>query len=430
MTAATIERAARPSLVGVTAVLFMASVAILLQAYVTIKLTFLLAFLVAAVVGVAVRQRLMVHPRLLAFYLVMAVAGAFWAMVGLFHPGNYLTGIYEALRLYCIWSVAFTVLYTLLRARPSLGLVHAAMVVAGIGVAVMNLLALADTAAQWGLFSPSFREALDLGVGIGEGTIQITSTNIGALFLIVPYLITVHLRADAAMTQPWPSRIALVLSFITAAVSGRRALWLVVGLTPMIILGLSVVAGSFARLKLVGRRLLIASALGGAAVVGFLAVIPELPVTSTIGRFQAAFSAQDERSIQRPYLVEGFQQDPVFGSGFGAAARYLRDFERPWTGYELTYFQMLFNLGIVGVLVLGALFATYFVFVLRLLRNFPEGSATPFGLVVAYVAFLLGAYTNRYFGSFDLLFFVGLLPYLSTFRNGFDERRLTAGIAR
>jgi hypothetical protein len=32
----------------------------------------------------------------------------------------------------------------------------------------------------------------------------------------------------------------------------------------------------------------------------------------------------------------------------------------------------------------------------------------------------MGTYTNPYFGGFDTLFFIGFLPYLSTFRNGFD----------
>jgi hypothetical protein len=59
--------------------------------------------------------------------------------------------------------------------------------------------------------------------------------------------------------------------------------------------------------------------------------------------------------------------------------------------------------------------------VIILLRRFGESGAIPFALLLAVLSLLLGAYSNRYFGSFDYLFFVGILPYLATFTRGFDE---------
>ena len=415
----------RPTLFAVAAVAFMASMAILLQAFVAVKLAFLLIFLVVAGVGVAVRGRLVLHPRLLVFYLATTLLGIVWALVGLLYPGTYVTGILEALRLYCIWSLAFALLYTLLRSRPSLSLVHTVMVVAGLGVGLINLVGLADTAAGWGLVSESLRKELNLGVGIGEGTVIITSLNIGALFLIVPYLVALHLRTDAEVSHPWLAKTALVLSVATALLSGRRALWLVVLLTPVTIFLVAVLSGGLDKLKVAGRRFLLVATLGGALGVGVLAVLPEMPETSAIGWLQAAFSAQDERSLQKPYLIQAFKETPVFGSGFGAYAGYSRSEDRPWN-YELTYHRMLFNMGVVGTLILVALFASYFIQVLLLLRRNGPGSAIPFGLLVGLFSFLIGAYSNPYFGSFDPLFFVGLLPYLATFRRGFDERGMTS----
>lgn len=148
-----------------------------------------------------------------------------------------------------------------------------------------------------------------------------------------------------------------------------------------------------------------------------------------ISHLKQAFSSEDGRTIQKPFLVDGFLESPVFGSGFGAAAVYVRDNERPWAGYELTYYQMLFNLGTVGVLFLGALFSFYFGMVVRLIRKFKKGATVPFALLVAYCSFFVGAYSNPYFGSFDLLFFVGLLPFLSTFQSGFDQFEPKVGVA-
>jgi hypothetical protein len=55
------------------------------------------------------------------------------------------------------------------------------------------------------------------------------------------------------------------------------------------------------------------------------------------------------------------------------------------------------------------------------LRIFKRGSAIPFGLIIGLISLLIGSSSNPYLGSFDLLFFVGVLPYLSTFRRGFAE---------
>jgi len=153
------------------------------------------------------------------------------------------------------------------------------------------------------------------------------------------------------------------------------------------------------------------------------AAAPMLPASlqeaGSVRRLVEAFSSADERTIQKPYLLEGFARSPALGVGFGAYAGYLRSAERPWN-YELTYHLMLFNLGIVGVAILGTLFAVYFVFVRRLLSQFKDGAAIPFALVVGLCSLCIGAYSNPYFNGFDYLFFIGLLPYLATFRAGFD----------
>src|SRR5207253_3067923 len=128
------------------------------------------------------------------------------------------------------------------------------------------------------------------------------------------------------------------------------------------------------------------------------------------------------------YLIHAFMKSPVLGTGFGGHADYIRSDERPWS-YELTYYQMLLNLGTVGMTLLGTLFAVYTGAVIRVLRQFREGSAIPFGLLIAFFSLLIGAYSNPYFGGFDSLFFAGLLPFLSTFERGFDQSKLTAGVA-
>lgn len=413
-----------------TAVMMIASMATLVQSYLAIKLFFLALFLVTSMVNIAFgRTRFIVRRELVFFYLCIGEAGVVWAFVGLLHHGNYDRGVLEALRLYVLWSAAFVVLYTLLRAGPSLRIFHTTIVTAGILIPLINFVGLYDQFSDTRLISEGIRQHLDMRIGFGNGYIQITSRNIDLMFLIVPYLLSLQFRADAARSNSMVAKLALALSLVLVVVSGRRGLWIVVALTPCTILLLSKLTGSYGLMKVGGRRFLLACAAAGVVGLSSLLILPQSAVdVGSISHFQQAFSSEDERTIQKPYLVEGFMNSPVFGSGFGAYAGYARSDERPWT-YELTYYQMLFNLGIVGVTALGVLFSVYFVRVARLLRQFKHGSAVPFALLIAYCSFVVGAYSDPYFGSFDLLFFVGLLPYLSTFQSGFDRPQSARRVA-
>ncbi|HZC68004.1 MAG TPA: hypothetical protein VE201_05235, partial [Nitrospirales bacterium] len=245
--------------------------------------------------------------------------------------------------------------------------------------------------------------------------------NIGALFVVVPYLLALAFRADAGKLKSLPMKVSLVLCLVVVAVSGRRALWLVVALAPWVILALAIVTKSQGAITARAKRFVYAYTTVGLAVMGLIVVRPAtIEELGYVGRLQKAFSAEDERTIQKPYLIDSFKESPIVGSGFGAYAGYLRNEERPWT-YELTYHQALFNLGIVGLALLGGLLSLYFVFVVRIMRECTDRFAIPFGILVGYCGLLLGAYSNPYLRSFDYLFLAGLLPFLSTFRHGFDQ---------
>jgi hypothetical protein len=140
-----------------TAVLFIASMATLVQSYVTIKLLFLSLFLLVFLVNFVLRKtRVIVYRRLVWFYLWIGLAGVIWALVGLLHHRNYIEGIFDALRLYVVWSAAFVVLYTLLKAGPSLRFLHTAMVIAGILIPLINFVGVYDEFKGGGLFPRAF----------------------------------------------------------------------------------------------------------------------------------------------------------------------------------------------------------------------------------------------------------------------------------
>lgn len=408
------------AMVSLTAVLFVAITATLLGSHSAVKLALLGLFGLAALVQLCLAGRFVVYPRLIWFYLTVAVAGIVAAIVGLLNAGASPAAAVEGVRIYVAWSLLFIVLFTLLRSAASLGLVHAGLVAAGILISLINAVAIADQFLGWGLIPLGLREPMALIVGLNaDGVIRLNSTNIVALFVIVPYLVALHVHARAGAANSRLTKVALVVTLLITALSGRRALWLVVALTPLTILLLAGVTGGMGSLRKVARRAMMAYCLAAAA---FVVTAPLRTSSSDEASFvrhvRTAFSSADERAIQVGYLLEGFAESPVWGSGFGGYAGYLRSDERPWS-YELTYAQLLFNVGLVGITVLGVLFAVYGVQVIRLLRHYPANSAIPFAIVVGIVSLLMGAYSDPYLGSFDHLLLVGFLPYLATFRSGF-----------
>ena len=408
--------------ITVPAVMMIASMATLTRSYVAIKLSFLALFLLASMVSVFLgTKRLVVYPRLVWFYLWIGLAGVAWAFVGVLHPGNYVQGDLDAFRLYVVWSAAFVVLYMLLRAGPSLHVMHNAIVIAGILIPLINLAGFYDEFTGMGLISDGIRQELEMEIGFWHGYPQFNSSNISAMFVIAPYLLSLQFRADAGRSNSVLTKLALLLSLILVVVSGRRALWIVVALTPCTILLLSRFVDSYGLMRVWAKRFLVVCGAGGVLGMSMLLILPESGAdVGVIPRIKYAFSSDDERAIQGPYLIRAFMKSPILGSGFGGYAGYERNDLRPWT-YELTYQRMLFNMGIVGTAFLLTVFSVYLLFVLKLLRRFKDGSAIPFGLLVAFCSLLVGAYSDPYFSGFDTLFFGGLLPYLSTFGRGFDQ---------
>lgn len=104
---------------------------------------------------------------------------------------------------------------------------------------------------------------------------------------------------------------------------------------------------------------------------------------------------------QYRYLIESWKINPILGSGTGANAGISRS-QIPGM-YELSYFAMLFNRGIVGFVVffLQILFINYFG--IRLLMKKSIYEYYIIATLIAFNLFLVANATNPYLYSFDHL---------------------------
>jgi hypothetical protein len=383
------------------------------QSYAAIKIAFLILFLLSHVYSLYVGKKFTVYPLTTIFYILVIVAGIVGCLVG-FLNGAGVSGIYSNFKLWVLWSFAYLLVITVLLQGNKLKEIHYAIAISGILIFFINAVGMYAFYFQSGIIPSSVIDEMDLKVGFHEGYVQMTAHNIGSLLFITPYLIAVQLRKDFELRKTWLTKLSLFLSLTVAIFSGRRALWLCI-IVSLIFIGLiSMAIFRFKYLTRTGKYLFFLTLIGG-ALATFIIFFANIIDNPTIKHLQDAFSAEDERSIQKGYLINGFLQYPILGSGFGLGAGYERSEKAGWL-YELSYYQLLFNFGIVGVTYFCILFGFYFKIILKKIKLLSGASPYLFGIFIGFLSFSLGAYSNPYFMSFDFIFYIGMIPFITSFR--------------
>ena len=381
-------------------VLFLIAILVLPRSYLFIKLFFLVFFLMMFFISIQRKRKLYINHKIFVFYGLILMLATIWSLIGYMH-GSSIAGISDNFKLWGGWSVCYAIIITIFIQRNNLMFFHKAVVISGILISVINIVGLCDSFYGLNIVPNSIISELDLKIGYHEGYIQITTENITSLFFIVPYLIALQFRKDAKELNTWEVKLSFFLTLLLAAFSGRRALWLCVILTPFLILGLSFFLNSVKQIIKNARRF--TYILFFIIVLGFLFVATSNASDNpTLAHLKEAFSAEDERSIQKGFLIDAFYDYPIFGSGFGIGAGYVRSANRVWL-YELTYHQMLFNFGLLGTFCVLLIYGSYFYMIIKCLKSYKEKSLIPFCILVGIVSFAIGAYSNPYFGSFDFL---------------------------
>lgn len=398
------------SRVSISAVILMTAMMTIPRSYAGVKLALIALF-------VALNFRYVFHTQyraadrdVVVYYLLTAIIGGAWAMIGTFNGGS-TDGIVDYLRLYVGWSVAYLIIVLLLKTSDAFRSLHWAIVIAGLCIAAINFIALAEYRFSLGAVPAVVVDQLDMRVGFHDGYVQITTQNIGSLFFICPYLIACVFRTDAPAVAPRLTRVALILTVLIAALSGRRALWIVLVLTPFLLVGYSYLTQTRDR----NRGLEWLFALGGVVAIILALVVVRTYGMATISFLTDAFSEVDERTIQSRYLIDGFKDYPILGSGFGLDVGYIRSKMYPWL-YELSYHQMLFNFGVVGVLIVASIFLYYMKNSIQMIAQRIPNTEGAFCLIVGLTSFLVGVYSNPYLGSFDFLLVLATLPLLASYR--------------
>ncbi|QEE60848.1 hypothetical protein FVA74_04085 [Salinibacterium sp. dk2585] len=352
-------------------------------------------------------RRPAVSRELLAIAVVLGLLGVYGTLIGPGNPGLVFTVLvyFAAPVLYLLCAVATTqrMLFWFFRAAS----------VSTIAIGVLILLFVGGEAERIPQLVPEWlEEATGLGATFGGGSSQARFYGLSSLAALGPmWAASLLVRQDDLLPRWGVRAVCALLAAGAAFVSSREAIVLVIVAAPL--LGLIVNAVLRPRPVSTPVRLspkLIVAFLATCSVASVLAITlaPRIaafgPVVRALDSVRAFLTGptgsgsvdQSIRSEQAWKLIQAWQQNPVFGAGFGARVPdYSRTSERPWV-LELQYHLFLFNVGLVGVLFVGVLACLAAILLKRAAASAPALLPSLTVTSVAGLSMLIANATNPY----------------------------------
>lgn len=384
------------------------------------KLVFVKAFLLAALL-MAIALEYFTHGcsrldgRVILWTVSLSMIGFFFMLRGML-AGN--PGASALLSVYVLWPLVFTLWIAGLARIPILVWVHRTVVASTLFIGLYGIL---YCLTQLGIVPDiGVASALSLGwetqaFGAHEGYTQMALAGMNSLPFLLPYVMASlaipYAREDAHRfwrIVPWA---ACGSAWFTVLAGGRRALFLVTFLAPVLIMIVRRFQPAAERVS--NRRSLTTFCLvfAVALVILFagLSSIYDFDLPGVWDHFVASvdLSAQtaDEHATERRQqaiaLSRGWLEKPLLGAGLGASALgSIRSETTPWA-YELSYLMLLYQTGLAGFAAYTAGVLWIFVSGLRIVREGGPLGRMMIPMLVGCSGLLIANATNPYLGKFD-----------------------------
>ena len=253
-------------------------------------------------------------------------------------------------------------------------------------------------------------DAQDYMGGFFEGFIQLQTNNLTTVFYVFTFSLTIFslpksLNPFYSGKKKWLVLASLITSLLIIIVSGRRAFWLMCLLCPLII----AILFSLSKVKIKFASYLFP------IIFMFIVIIAAFQVFSLntdfiVNRIESSFEFNDPgsesnyiRKEQSDALLNGWKDHPIFGAGLGATAKgSVRDPEAPWS-YELSYWALLFQTGIVGIMIYASSVFWIFIKSINIMRHDRSSVFLFAPQLVGLITFLIINSSNPYLAKFDYL---------------------------
>jgi len=397
-------------------------------AYAPAKVVLIILVLTAIGSQLFLRGRFRLHRSVLVWTLLMITTSLAFMYLGWVNnaPGALRVGT-----VYVLWPVLYAI-YIAGAARQSI--LEGLLRVLVIATVAIGLYFLYFVLHESGWLPDAFYfsiEGLDVSQGqriaFYEGYTRANLHSFTTLFFTVPFLVSALLFWPKARTYPVARRwlwLALGLGLLTVFLSGRRGLWLVVGLC----FPIAVLFWLLGRPRSYDLNRLLRTIIWGTAVLLIVIGLLKWSINLSI-QSMSEFSSEgfdQPRELQMYALLQGWLASPLFGAGHGASAAdfgFVRVEGKEWM-YELFYLALLYQTGLVGVVIYASGVIWIYWMGLRMLRSGDRLGRYIAPILVGTACFLLATMTNPYLGTYDYLWVI-FLPVAFINRWLLDRRRNT-----
>jgi hypothetical protein len=336
--------------------------------------------------------------------VLLASIGALEILYGTLRGND---GAYPQITVWVLWPLVFLLLSSAISTEQHLRSLFRVMVAASIAIGVYGCLYMLTLTGH--IPAGFYSDKIDQGQSIyyESGVLAISLYSFSSLLFLGPFLVALVItwpRDRSPVVRSYWIYLGIVLNVALGVLSGRRALLLGFALTPIIL----ILATRVSRARLV-RVVVPSIALCSAALLAVRAL--HIDVGATLDFLTTGYkSAGDNaRQIEFQSLMDGWRENPIFGAGLGAVANGpVRSIETPWA-YELSYVALLFNIGIVGVLIYGTVIGTIIRRTVAVARARVELRPWTIPVLVGMAGSLIGNATNPYLLKFDSMW-VWFLP--------------------
>ena len=263
------------------------------------------------------------------------------------------------------------------------------------------------------IFDPYFK-LMSGSLGLYENSTAFTLSNMATVIYGLPFMTALLMmgpRTSLYFSYKWKvfCVIGLLVSFFVMLIAGRKAFMAVALISVPVTLLLMRIARfanfqykSFVKISTAALLVAIFGILVGAITLG-------LDSSTLVAHFLSGFDFNDSSNISATRRAEQFyalmgewQSSYLIGFGHGSNARSAPGDVVPWA-YELQYVALLFQTGILGMLIYGSAVTWLMYQMIRLSRKYADLAVLMLPLLVGLICFLVANATNPYLSKFDYL---------------------------
>lgn len=354
-------------------------------------------------------NKLKLNKRILLWILLWIVSGLFFMLIGAF---NSAPGALRVVTVNVVWPLVYLAYIEGISKKSILIKIIKVLFISNF---VISIYTISYILYSYGVIPGFLYIPLNQGQSIGfySGFMEYSLYNTTSLFFLVPFIITTLFIWPTELKNEFNKSfiyINFILGILLVILSGRRALQLIVLITPLIIFFLRLT--ELKKIKMKNIKIIIKISLLIFIIIIFsyfiINKIYEFEIISIYNNILDAFinnfySNDSVRKSQFFALIKGLSHNPLFGAGEGASAPgSIRSNEMTWA-YELSYVAKLYHRGIIGFSVYIGQIIWIIIMSIKIMKFDNELRFYIYPVIVGTVSFLIANATNPYLGKYDYL---------------------------